>query len=82
MKIALFLVAVLVLLWLLRGSFGRRPGPGPGPGGPPPGKPQPIVACAECGVHLPRDEALPGRGGVFCGEPHRVAYEQAHANDR
>ncbi len=37
-----------------------------------------MVACAHCGVHLPRDEALPGRGGVFCGEPHRTAYEQGH----
>jgi uncharacterized protein len=80
MKIALFLLAVVVLLWLLRGSFGRRPGPGKA--SPPRGEPQPIVACAECGVHLPRDEALPGRGGVFCGDPHRVAYEKAHANER
>jgi len=29
-------------------------------------------------VHLPQDEALPGRGGVFCGEAHRAAYEQQH----
>ena len=71
MKIALFLVAVLVLLWLLRGSFGRRPGPRPGPGGPPPGRPQPIVACAQCGVHLPRDEAgmgLPATAAAAGGD--------------
>ena len=37
-----------------------------------------MLACAQCGVHLPRDEALPGRGGVFCGEAHRADYEQAH----
>jgi uncharacterized protein len=79
MKIALFLLAVLVLLWLLRGSVARRGSP---PSGRPPGRPKTIVACAQCGVHLPRDEALPGRGGVFCGEPHRVAYEQTHAQDR
>jgi uncharacterized protein len=79
MKIALFLLAVLVLLWLLRGSVGRRRGGGQA--APPAATPKPIVACAQCGVHLPRDEALPGRGGVFCGEPHRVAFEQAHAND-
>jgi uncharacterized protein len=35
-----------------------------------------MIACAHCGVHLPRDEALPGRGGVFCGDAHRAAYEQ------
>ena len=41
-----------------------------------------MLACAHCGVHLPRDEALPGRGGVFCGDAHRTAFEQAHPNDR
>ncbi|HEX2540887.1 MAG TPA: PP0621 family protein [Caldimonas sp.] len=79
MKIALFLIAVVLLLWLLRGSFGRRRDPGAASA--PRREPQTIVACSQCGVHLPRDEALPGRGGVFCGEPHRVAYEKAHAND-
>ncbi|MEO8525670.1 MAG: PP0621 family protein [Caldimonas sp.] len=77
MKILLFLVAVFVLLWLLRGGTSRRKRP------PPPGPrgtegPQPMLACAQCGVHLPRDEALPGRGGVFCGEAHRTAFELAH----
>jgi uncharacterized protein len=78
MKIALFLLAVLVLLWLLRGSFGRRGGAA----APPPAKPKAIVACMQCGVHLPSDEALPGKGGVFCGEAHRVAFEKARAQDR
>ena len=79
MKIVLFLLAVFVLLWLLRGSFGRRAGTGAPPAS---AKPKPIVACMQCGVHLPSDEALPGRGGVFCGEAHRVAFEKAHAQDR
>jgi uncharacterized protein len=37
-----------------------------------------MLRCAQCGLHLPSAEALPGRGGVFCGEAHRSAYEQAH----
>jgi uncharacterized protein len=74
MKIAVFLIAVIVLLWLLRGTTGRRR---PSPKAPPP--PQPMIACAHCGVHLPRDEALPGRGGVFCGDAHRAAFEAAQA---
>jgi uncharacterized protein len=77
-KLMLVLGAAFVLLWLLRGGMSRRT--------PPPGEPasrgattpQPMLACAQCGVHLPRDEALPGRGGVFCGEPHRAAYEREH----
>ena len=75
MKIVLFVIAVVVLLWLLRGTATRRRRD---PGAQPP-SPQPMIACAYCGVHLPRDEALPGRGGVFCGDAHRAAFEQAQA---
>jgi uncharacterized protein len=74
MKILLFLVVVFVLLWLLRGATTRRRG---GNAAPPPQAPQEMIACAHCGVHLPRDEALPGRGGVFCGDAHRAAFEKA-----
>ena len=76
MKFALVIVAIVVLLWLLRGTFNRRVRP-------PPAKtktkgPLPMLACAQCGVHLPANEALPGRGGVFCGDAHRSAFEAAH----
>ena len=73
MKFILFLVAVFVLVWLLRGALGRRGGNAQPPA---PQAPQPIVACSYCGLHLPRDEALPGRGGVFCGDAHRAAFEK------
>ena len=75
MKILLFLVVVFVLLWLLRGATDR-----PAPRRRRRGRrkrPQEMIACAHCGVHLPRDEALPGRGGVFCGDAHRAAFEKA-----
>jgi uncharacterized protein len=33
-----------------------------------------IVACAHCGVHLPRDETVvDGEGRVYCDEAHRLA---------
>ena len=76
MKFALFLLAVLALLWLLRSTLRKAP---PGPKRPTPtDAPRDMLACSHCGVHLPRDEALPGRGGVFCGEAHRNAFEQDH----
>jgi uncharacterized protein len=37
------------------------------------------VRCAHCGVHLPRSEALPGRGGLFCGPSHRAEHEREPA---
>jgi uncharacterized protein len=29
-----------------------------------------LVACARCGMHLPRAEALPAGGLLYCGEEH------------
>jgi uncharacterized protein len=76
MKFIILILAVVALVWLLRGARGRV---APPPVKPTPGQdPQPMVACQFCGVHLPRDEALPGRGGVFCGDAHRAAYEKQH----
>jgi uncharacterized protein len=76
MKFVLLVFAVLVLLWLLRGGAHRGRAPGRPSRDPP--TPQPMLRCAHCGVHMPRDEALPGRGGVFCGDAHRAAFEKAH----
>ena len=76
MKFVLLVFAVLVLLFLLRSTLRRgRP-----PARPPANAatPQAMLTCAHCGIHMPRDEALPGRGGVFCGEAHRAAFEQVH----
>lgn len=77
MKFLLLLIAVFVLFYLLRGSWRRARRP-PGASPPAAASPQPILACSQCGLHLPRDEALPGRGGVFCSTAHRTAFEQAH----
>lgn len=78
MKLIVFVIAALALVWLLRRSLGsgakRPPADKPASTDAPPT----MLACAQCGIHLPPNEALPGRGGVFCGEPHRHAYERAH----
>jgi uncharacterized protein len=76
MKFLLLILAVLALLFLLQRSWRGRGGSTPPPDRP--AVPQAMLSCAQCGLHLPADEALPGRGGVFCGEPHRAAYERAH----
>lgn len=67
----LILFAVIALLW-----WALRPRP-PRPGRPvaeppPAAPPAQVVECARCGVHLPRDEALPGPdGSLYCCEAHR-----------
>jgi uncharacterized protein len=70
-------LAVFLLLWMLRGGMRRGAKP-PRPDAAPPVTPQSMLTCAQCGMHLPRDEALPGKGGVFCDATHRAAFEQAH----
>ena len=77
MKFVLLVLAVLALCWLLGRSLRRRVPPPDAPSAPP-RELQAMLSCAHCGVHLPRDEALPGRGGVFCDATHRAAFETEH----
>jgi uncharacterized protein len=75
MKFILVVLAVVVLLWLLRrGLTGAAVKPPPAAAR----SARPMLACAQCGLHLPTDEALPGRGGVFCGDAHRAEFERTH----
>lgn len=75
MKFLLLSIALAVLFWLLRATLRRTHRP---PAIDPTAALQPTSACAQCGLHLPRDEALPGRGGVFCSTAHRTTFELAH----
>lgn len=76
-KFIVLIAVVLTVLWLMRG---KRPVVPPAT---PPARPaeppqQQMLACAQCGLHIPQGDALPGRGGVFCSEAHRAQYENAH----
>ena len=75
MKFLLLVLTGMVLWWLIRGSLRRARPPRPPQA---PSEPRAMLTCAQCGVHLPRDEALPGRGGAFCDAAHRDAFERAH----
>lgn len=76
MKLLVLLLVVIVVIWLARA--GRRRVVARDPRAPQVPPREDMVACSHCGVHLPRSEALPGRGGIFCTEAHRAAYEHAH----
>lgn len=77
MKLALLIAATVALVWLIRATLRRQARPPVAKQEDPAPPAQPMLACAVCGVHIPRDEALPGRGGVFCGEAHRAAFEES-----
>ncbi len=73
-RVLLVLAAVVALLWLVRGGLRRVARRDPAQ---PPSPPQEaMVACSQCGLHLPRSEALPGRDRLFCSEAHRAAFEK------
>jgi uncharacterized protein len=76
MKFVLVVFAVAVLVWMLRSAVRR--GAVRRDTAAPPGVPQTMLSCAQCGLHVPGSDALPGRGGIFCSEAHRSAYERAH----
>lgn len=72
----LIIVAVLVglAMWFLKGRRKGAPPPGGGAAGKPAAEPAPMVACAHCGVHLPRpDASFDAEGRTYCGDAHRVA---------
>ncbi len=73
MKYLILVGIVVLVLWLLR--LTRRVSP-PREQKRKEVEHEDMVACARCGIHLPRSEALPGRGGVFCTEAHRAAFER------
>lgn len=73
----LLLIAVLALVILILGFRRGRPRePEQRTPAAPPAGPKAMLRCEECGMHLPADEALPGRGGVFCSAAHRTAFER------
>jgi uncharacterized protein len=65
-------LAIALLLWWLFGRSargGKPPRRGAGPGR----DVEAMVACAHCGVHLPRGDALAARGLHYCSAAHRDA---------
>lgn len=80
MKYLVLLAILAVVLTLFFGSKRRMKPPAPPPAPPPAQPPAPkapeaaqMLACAHCGVHLPRGEAsFDVAGRPFCSPEHRV----------
>ena len=73
-RLIFWVIIVVAVVWLLRRAIS---GPPSGGGGPrrgddaPPFAPQgELVACAHCGVNLPKAEARSAGGSFYCSEEH------------
>jgi uncharacterized protein len=77
MKYLVLILVVVGVLWLVKlGTTTARGSRRSAPSAARPPAIEDMVSCSRCGVHLPRSEALPGRGGLFCGEAHRAEHER------
>jgi uncharacterized protein len=64
-KLLVLIVLVVFAVWLIRRALR-----GPERKDPPAVKEGDLVACARCGVHLPRSEARQSEGALYCSEEH------------
>jgi uncharacterized protein len=69
-RIVFFLLLAIVGYMVWRSLKRRGADRGTTGQGQPP-TPQAMVSCATCGLHLPRQEALPQGDRYFCCEEHR-----------
>lgn len=70
MKALLLLVVILAGVWLWR-SRAAPLAPPTKPSSPLDTKPpQEMVMCAHCGMHIPGNEVVTGKQGVYCSQDH------------
>jgi uncharacterized protein len=66
MRLVVLILLIVLAVWLIRRAFltssnkSRNAPPLQGD----------LVACARCGMHLPRNEAREAGGRLYCGEEH------------
>jgi uncharacterized protein len=66
----LFLAFLALVVWLAIKSRPRRSASSRA------GQVESMVACAKCGIHFPRSEAIEHRGRLYCSEDHLAASRQ------
>ena len=78
MKYLLVLAVVMVAFYIWRNNRLGDRADAPRQASPPPGRakvPAIMVACRQCGTHLPETEAVQGSQGAYCSADHRRQYE-------
>ena len=74
MKYLLVLAVVMVAFYIWRNNRVSDRAEAARRAPPPPGRPQlptVMVACPQCGTHLPENEAVQGLQGAYCSPEHR-----------
>ncbi len=74
MKFLIVVLAVLLLIWLWRSKRPPTPNTKSKPASPQPA-PLEMVACAHCGLHLPKIEAVEGKQNLYCSTAHLHIFE-------
>lgn len=71
-RLIIIVVVVVAVIWLLRRAIAGPRGAKPGAQPPPEAGEQKgeLVACAQCGVNLPKTEARSAGGRFYCSEEH------------
>lgn len=75
MKYLLVIAVVLVAFYLWRNGRQASQQEAPPRRRKPLPAPDIMVACEQCGTHLPKNESLPGRLGHYCSSEHREQRE-------
>lgn len=72
MKYLIWLLVIVLAIWAFKRS--RRVNSDANQAKPPapPATPANMAVCLHCGIHLPQDEAVTGKKGLYCSTDHRA----------
>jgi uncharacterized protein len=76
MKFLLVLAVVVVAIWIWRNNRQSEANEVPRKPPQPPALPVNMVACLQCGTHMPESDALRGTQGPYCCPEHRQQHER------
>ena len=76
MKYLVLLIVLVIAVGVWRSKREPAQPTRPPPDAPP--KPQDMVACAHCGLHLPYNDAVVQRGVAYCSADHLRAGQALH----
>lgn len=73
MKYLVLILIVFAGIWWIRQQ--RQPDQNKSPKNASTAHPENMIPCAHCGTHVPEGDAIQGKQGMYCSEPHRQSHE-------